>query len=301
MVEYLAGLLKEHYKVATLSRGYMRRTKGYLLAGPDSTALEIGDEPMQFHLKHPEISVAVGEVRNEAIPQLLYDVPSTQLIILDDAFQHRPIRAGLNILLTECTDLYVDDFFLPTGGLRDQKNSASRADIIVVTKCRPELSEQESRVIRQKLNPLPRQQVFFTSIQYGNPYHLVSRKPIHLHKEMEVLLVCGIANPEPLKKYLHDETQTYEACYYSDHHIFSVDDIREIRKRYDAMDAREKIIITTEKDAVRLLKYGDELADAPFFVLPIGVRFLFSGARNFNDLVVHFVQHFSQEDEQKPA
>jgi tetraacyldisaccharide 4'-kinase len=301
MVEYLAGLLKERYKVATLSRGYMRRTKGYLLAGAESTALEIGDEPMQFHLKHPEISVAVGEVRNEAIPQLLYDSPSTQLIILDDAFQHRPIRAGMNILLTECMDLYVDDFFLPTGDLRDQKSSASRADIIVVTKCRPELTEEESRVIREKLNPLPKQQLFFTSIQYGNPYHLVTLNPIHLHKEMEVLLVCGIANPEPLKKYLHDETLTYEACYYSDHHIFSIDDIREIRKRFEAMDAREKIIVTTEKDAVRLLKYGKELADAPFYVLPIGVRFLFSGARNFNELVVHFVQHFSQEDEQIPA
>jgi tetraacyldisaccharide 4'-kinase len=198
-------------------------------------------------------------------------------------------------------DLYVDDFFLPTGDLRDQKSSASRADIIVVTKCKPELSEQESRAIRERLNPLPSQQVFFTSIQYGNPYHLVHRNAIHLHKEMEVLLVCGIANPEPLKQYLHDETLTYEACYYSDHHIFSVDDIREIRKRFEAMDAREKIIVTTEKDAVRLLKYGNELGEAPFYVLPIGVRFLFSGARNFNDLVVHFVQHFSQGEAQRPA
>jgi tetraacyldisaccharide 4'-kinase len=294
MVEYLAGLLKEQYNVATLSRGYKRRTKGYLLASGSTTALEIGDEPMQFYLKHPEISVAVGESRTEAIPQLLYDRPSTEVIILDDAFQHRAIRAGLNILLTDCQNLYVDDFFLPTGDLRDQPGSAARADILVVTKCRPDLNEAEANRIRRALKPLANQEVFFTTIRYGQPYHIVNRENRPLHKNLEVLLVCGIANPEPLKNFLLEETNTYDACYYGDHHIFTIDDLREIRTRFEAMDAPEKMIITTEKDAVRLLKFGDELKDMPFYVLPIGVSFLFAQARRFNDLIVHFIRTFSQ-------
>jgi tetraacyldisaccharide 4'-kinase len=294
MVEYLVGLLKDQFKVATLSRGYMRRTKGYLLANNTTTALEIGDEPMQFYLKHPEVSVAVGEERIEAIPQLLFDRPDTEVIVLDDAFQHRSIQAGLNILLTDCQNLYTDDFFLPTGDLRDQIGSAARADILVVTKCKPGMNESEAARIKQELKPLPHQAVFFTSIRYGEPYHLVTHVNRPLNKNMEVLLVCGIANPDPLKKYLLEEANTYEACYYSDHHIFTIDDLREIRERYDSMDAKEKIIITTEKDAVRLVKFGDVLGDIPFYVLPINVSFLFSDVRRFNELIVHFIHTFKQ-------
>ncbi len=293
MVENLAGLLKDRYKVATLSRGYKRRTKGYILADENSTALEIGDEPMQFHLNHPEISVAVGEERIEAIPQLLFDRPETELIILDDAFQHRSIKAGLNIILTDYNNLYSRDFFLPTGDLRDQSSSAKRADIIIVTKCKPELNETEAISIRQELGILPHQHLFFTTIRYGSPYHLVTRKNITLNRQMEVLLVCGIANPEPLKKFLHEETLTYEACYYNDHHIFSIDDLNEIRTRFQQMDASEKVIITTEKDAVRLIKFGDELKDIPFYVLPISVSFLFSETKAFNNIISNFISRFN--------
>lgn len=294
MVENLAGLLKDRYRVATLSRGYKRRTKGYILADENSTALEIGDEPMQFHLNHPELSVAVGEERIEAVPQLLYDRPDTQVIILDDAFQHRAIIAGLNILLTDYNNLYSNDFFLPTGDLRDQPGSAKRADIIVVTKCKPELNETEAIQIRKELNLLPHQHLFFSTIRYGSPYHLVTRENKSIHKDMEVLLVCGIANPEPLKKYLHEETLTYETCYYNDHHIFSIDDLKEIRTRFNQINAAEKMIITTEKDAVRLVKFGDELKDMPFYVLPISVSFLFAETKRFNELIVNFIESFNK-------
>ena len=295
MVEYLIGLLKDQYRVATLSRGYMRRTKGYLLAGPETTALDIGDEPMQFHLKHPDISVAVGEERIEAIPQLLFDRPDTQVVVLDDAFQHRAITPGFNILLTDAENLYSDDFFLPTGDLRDQVGSAKRAQVIIVTKCKPGLSEKDAAFIRESLAPRDNQSVFFSAIRYGEPYHIVSRQNLQFNRQMEVLLVCGIANPEPLKKYLLDQVHTYDALYYTDHHIFSIDDLRDIRNRFQAMDAKEKIIITTEKDAVRLVKFGDELSDLPFYVLPIGVSFLFSEGQRFNDLVVHFIRTFGQD------
>jgi tetraacyldisaccharide 4'-kinase len=295
MVENLAGLLKDRFKVATLSRGYKRRTKGYILAAENSTALEIGDEPMQFHLNHPEIAVAVGEERIEAVPQLLFDRPDTEVIILDDAFQHRSIKAGLNIILTDYNNLYSRDFFLPTGDLRDQPSSAKRADIIVVTKCKPELNEAEAKSIREELGIMPHQHIFFSTIRYGSPYHLVTRENKFINRQMEILLVCGIANPEPLKKYIHEEALTYEACYYNDHHIFSIDDLDEIRLRFKNMDAREKMIITTEKDAVRLVKFGDDLRDIPFYVLPISVSFLFAETKIFNDLISNFIEGFNKQ------
>jgi tetraacyldisaccharide 4'-kinase len=296
MVEYLAGLLKDSYQVATLSRGYKRRTRGYILANQESTALEIGDEPMQFHLKHPEISVAVGEQRIEAIPQLLFDRPDTEVILLDDAFQHRAIRAGYSILLTDYNNLYTRDFFLPTGDLRDLQSSARRAEMIIVTKCPFGLPESEKRRIKTELEPLESQEVFFSTIRYGEPYHIISRGNMNLHKQMEVLLVCGIANPEPLKKYIQEEVYTYDAMYYGDHHIFSIDDLREITLRFSNMDAVEKIILTTEKDAVRLVKFRDELKDIPFYVLPIGVSFLFNETTRFNNIITNFIRDFRRKD-----
>jgi len=147
MTEYIVEILRSRFKIATLSRGYKRKTKGYVLAGENSTALDIGDEPMQFHIKFPDVAVAVGEERIVAIPQLLHDKPDLQAIILDDAFQHRTVQAGLNILLTEYNDLFTRDFFLPTGNLRDARASYKRAQLIVVTKCPPSLSEEEKEKI----------------------------------------------------------------------------------------------------------------------------------------------------------
>ena len=165
MVEYLVKNLRDNYKVATLSRGYKRKTAGYALATESSNALEIGDEPMQFHIKFPDVAVAVGEERMVAIPQLLHDRPDTAVIILDDAYQHRTVKAGLNILLTEYSNLYTEDWYLPTGDLRDERSSAKRADIIVVTKCPSTLSNDEKEAVRAEIAPLPHQQMFFSTIR----------------------------------------------------------------------------------------------------------------------------------------
>ena len=175
MVEFLVQRLNERFRVATLSRGYKRKTRGYALANDSTTALEIGDEPMQFHLKFPGVPVAVGESRQEAIAQLLHDRPETELIILDDAFQHRQVRAGLNILLTEKQRLYTRDFYLPAGTLRDQKKSAGRAQVLVVTKCEPALSREESMAIREELSPAKEQEIFFTTLVYGEITHIIDR------------------------------------------------------------------------------------------------------------------------------
>lgn len=295
MVEYLLVLLKEQFKVATLSRGYKRKTKGYALADDDTTALEIGDEPMQFHLKFPGVPVAVGEQRIEAIPQLLHDKPETQAIILDDAFQHRSIKAGLNILLTDYNNLFTRDFYLPTGDLRDLKSSYKRAEIIVVTKCKPDLSEEEKKKLVKEIAPLPQQHIFFTSIQYGSLYHIINNSVTRLDEDTEVLLVSGIASPRPLKKWLEEKSSSYLLLQYADHHIFTIDDLKDIRKRFENMGETKKIILTTEKDAVRLIKFRQAIEDLPLYVIPVQHHFLFNEADKFNKLITEFILNFKAQ------
>jgi tetraacyldisaccharide 4'-kinase len=294
MVEYLIDLLHTDYKIATLSRGYKRKTKGYLLANEKSTALDIGDESMQFLLKYPTIPIAVGEERLDAIPQLLHDKPNLDAIILDDAFQHRDIKPGLNIILTEYSNLYVHDFFFPTGDLRDQHSSMKRAEIIVITKCPTDLWENDKQKLLRTIKPLPHQRVFCTTITYGLPYHILNKDERTIKATDEVFLVCGIANPKPIKEYLHTHAYTYYQKNYSDHHIFSIDDLRDIKERYESIDATEKFVLTTEKDAVRLVKFADELAQIPIYVLPIKHKFLFNEGEEFNKLVISFINSISK-------
>jgi tetraacyldisaccharide 4'-kinase len=297
MVEYLVKQLKVNFKPATLSRGYKRKTKGYALANEKTTALDIGDEPMQFHLKFPDVPVAVGEERLVAIPQLLHDRPDTQVIILDDAFQHRSVTCGLNIVLTEFNNLYTRDWYLPTGDLRDEKRSMCRAQVIVVTKCPAGLAVKKKEDIEAEIRVFPAQEIFFSTIQYGAPYHLVTKKRYQLTQDVEVLLVTGIANPTPLKKWLAGNCKTYSELSYSDHHIFTIDDWREIQQRFRSITYINKIILTTEKDAVRLTKFEQELVGTPFYVLPIEMEFLFGGSERFIELVRHFIEQTVREPE----
>jgi tetraacyldisaccharide 4'-kinase len=294
MVEYLVDLLHAQFKVGTLSRGYKRKTKGYVLASKTTSALEIGDEPMQFHLKFPNVPVAVGEERLVGIPYLLQDHPDLQVIVLDDAFQHRTVKAGMNILLTDYSNLYCNDFFLPTGDLRDEWSSAKRAELIVVTKCPVDITEEKKQKIIRSLHPEPEQRVFFTCIEYGTPYHIFDATDEWiLTPRDEVLLVCGIANPKPLKDFLLNTVHTYYQQDYSDHHIFSIDDLNEIKEKFNEIPARDKLILTTEKDAVRFSKFTEELASIPMYVLPIRHRFLFEEGAHFNQLIVEYIQNFS--------
>jgi len=294
MVEFLVSNLHKNIKVAVLSRGYKRKTRGYALAHDKTTALEIGDEPMQFHIKFPDISVAVGEERIVAIPQLLHDKPDTEVILLDDAFQHRHVRAGLNIILTDYNNLFTRDWFLPTGDLRDEKRSYRRADLLVITKCPDHLSLEEKEDLKQEVSPLEHQHLFFSTIHYGLPYHIIGRNEITINESMEVLLVSGIANPAPLKSYLQEVSATYFEILYGDHHIFTIDDWREIVKRFNNIQASNKIILTTEKDAVRLIKFAQELKDLPVYVIPIAIQFLFNEEKQFNDMIMNYIKGFRQ-------
>jgi tetraacyldisaccharide 4'-kinase len=294
MVEYLLRLLKKDYKVATLSRGYKRKTKGFAIANEKTTALEIGDEPMQFHKKFPDVTVAVGEERLVAIPQLLHDSPDTEVIILDDAFQHRYVNAGLNILLTEYKNLFTRDLMIPAGDLRDVKTSKKRADIIVVTKCKADITEADKNNIIKEIKPNGLQKVFFTTITYANLYHLFSKQNLSLTPETDVLLVCGIANPTPIKEYLTKHVHMYDMLKFGDHHIFDSDDLAEIQKHFEKINATQKIILTTEKDGVRLHKFEAELKDYPIYVLPIEHTFMFNQEEEFNKIIKEFILSYKK-------
>lgn len=292
MVEYLVRLLKDEYKVATMSRGYKRKTKGFAIANENTTAIDIGDEPMQFYKKFPDITVAVAEERLVSIPQLLYEKPDTRVIILDDAFQHRQVKAGLNIILTEYRDLFTRDFILPAGNLRDLKSSYKRADIIIVTKCKSHLTEEERDKIVKEIKPLAHQKIFFTKIEYGSPYHLFTKEEKFLTPDTDILLVCGIANPKPIKEILNTYVATYDMIRYRDHHIFTTDDLKDIIDQFEKLDDGNKIILTTEKDGVRLAKFENELIDLPVYVFPIRHKILFGEEELFHEKVISFIETY---------
>jgi tetraacyldisaccharide 4'-kinase len=294
MVEYLVNTLSKKYRVATLSRGYKRKTKGFFIANENTKTYEIGDEPMQLHLKFPDVTVAVAEERIMGIPQVLNDKPGTEIIILDDAFQHREVNAGLNILLTDYNHLYTKDVLLPAGNLRDTKSSSKRAQIIIVTKCKDDLDSNERKKIIDEIKPLTEQKVFFTKITYNRPYHLFSKKEIVLERNMEVLLVCGIANPQKITEVLRESVSSFQIQQYKDHHDFHGNDIKEIMEHFSEIKNSEKIILTTEKDAVKLLQFQNVLNDLPIYVLPMQHQFLFHEGQDFDKELITFINSFQK-------
>jgi tetraacyldisaccharide 4'-kinase len=286
-IESLIRLLSAHYRIATLSRGYKRQSKGFVLADSKSTAAILGDEPYQFHQKFPNIQVAVDADRKNGIEELLstadtrgaaeQGVAKPEVILLDDAFQHRRVKAGFYILLTSYGDLFSDDFMLPTGNLREPKSGAKRADVIVVTKCPESISDNEMESIRKKLKA--KQPVFFSTIAYDDSVYsrdnIVTVDEIRNH---EKLLLAGIAKPEPFFAYLQGEND--QLIRFPDHHHFTAPDLITIKEK-----AQDKIIITTEKDYVRL---KGQLPAAQLFYLPIKTA-LVKDQSNFNQIILNYV------------
>ena len=296
MTEYLIRLLKTDYKVATLSRGYKRKTKGYAKANEHTTALEIGDEPMQFHEKFPDVVVAVAEERVVGIPQILYDHPETEVIILDDALQHRQVKAGFNILLTEYNNPFTDDHLFPAGNLRDVRSRGEAADIILVTKCPVGLSVESANKVTSELRQYSKAIIFFAALKYSEPRHLFTNEPAHLNNETDVLLLSGIANPEKLTEFLRETVGSYQMNQYRDHHIFTVDDLKTLKKDFNNIDSSNKIILTTEKDGVRLKKFRQEIGNLPVYVIPVEHHLLFEKQEEFNGLIIDFVRNFKEDE-----
>ncbi|MEM6722230.1 MAG: tetraacyldisaccharide 4'-kinase [Bacteroidota bacterium] len=266
MIEYLIRSLKDTHKVATLSRGYKRKTKGFLLADASTTAADIGDEPLQFYHKFKdEIQVAVEAERTVGIETLRNLEHAPEVILLDDAFQHRKVTAGFQILLTPFYDLYANDFMLPAGNLREPISGAKRADVIIVTKCPKEISAEAQTKIQQKLRPKANQEVFFTTIAYSKTVQSDTEEVLLTDwKGSEFILITGIANPKPLLEHLNDQALQYTHLKYADHYDFSESDIETIQQK-----AGNKKMLTTEKDFMRLQGSLENL-----YYLPIQVEFL---------------------------
>lgn len=289
-VEYLIRLLKQPFNIATLSRGYNRKTKGFLLAKADSTAADIGDEPMQFHQKYPGVTVCVGEERMLAVPQLLGDRPETQVILLDDAFQHRSIKPGLNIMVTDHSRLFTRDHVVPFGRLREGRKGYHRASCIIVSKCPPDLSEQQRQSIIREINPLPHQRVFFTALQYGQPYGLFTEEMPP--SSASILVACGIARPEPLVQHLLHQYANVHLLSFPDHYYYTQKDLDKMKLELEHLEGPQKFIFTTEKDAVRLHLLEERIKNMqlPFAVVPVEVKFLFDEAESFNSYIFDYVQ-----------
>lgn len=276
-IEYLIRLLSPNYKVATLSRGYKRKSEGFILAEAASTTEILGDEPFQYFKKFPDIQVAVDADRKNGIEQLLNQKSRPEIILLDDAFQHRKVKAGFYILLTAYEDLFCDDFMLPTGNLRESRNGAKRANLIIVTKCPLDITELEQQNIKNKLAvDLP---IYFSSIDYDDKvYNDTESLAVSDLKLTPKMLLAGIAKPKPFFDYL--QTDKDEVMTFSDHHHFSESDILNIKSQ-----AIDKIIVTTEKDFVRL---DAKILRKQLFYLPIKSKFL-SNQQSFDAIILNYV------------
>jgi tetraacyldisaccharide 4'-kinase len=294
MTEYLIRLLKNDHNLATLSRGYGRATKGFQLATATATATQVGDEPAQFKHKFQDITVAVCEKRVDGIEQLK---PNHDLIILDDAYQHRAVKPGLSILLFDYNGLDNPRVVLPAGDYREPFSGRWRADIIVITKCPADLDTAGQDKIITDLAPLPYQQVFFSAINYLEMQDL-SRNIVNIiiDSDTTVFLLTGIANANPLVNYIKNQTLHVIHHNYPDHHRFSLKNISKLADEFDACASQKKVIITTEKDAQRL---GEQellslVKKLPIMVIPIGVEFLNNQQQQFDQYVIEYVRKYRE-------
>lgn len=287
-VEYLVKLLHLKYKIVILSRGYGRKTKGFLVANQSANATTIGDEPMQFYQKFsPEVQITVGEKRVEALQKIFEIFPSTDIVILDDAFQHRAVKPNLNILLMDYNRPIYQDFTFPAGRLRERRRGASRAEILVVSKCPDDLSASAQSEIIQKISPYLTEKVlvFFSGIRYGAP-KLVNQN-IDFTFNQTLLLVSGIANPAPFEKYCKEQFKVKKHIIYKDHHHFTEQDFIHIVNEYNDIQDVDKSILMTEKDMVKFqtLLGKEQFKTIPFFYLPIEIYFLNQANKVFDDLI----------------
>ena len=290
-VEYLINLLRENYRVGTLSRGYGRKTKGFQLADNQSTYETIGDEPLQYFHKFPDVKIGVDEDRIHGVERLIIGKDTPDVILLDDAFQHRRIKAGFDLLLTEYQHLYCNDFLFPAGTLRDVKSAAKRADVIVVSKSPKVLTAEEKAQIIKKLRPKDGQKVFFSHLKYEPLKPLnETAKQFSANSTDSVLAFCGIANPKPFVEELEKHYKNVDFLQFADHHAYTENDVKAILKRFEDLCGEKKIIVTTEKDAARLTNspYFCQFETVPLYALPIAVRFL--EEEKFNEEILNYVR-----------
>jgi tetraacyldisaccharide 4'-kinase len=295
-VEYLIELLQPYIDVATLSRGYGRKSTGFVAVEPQHTALEVGDEPLQYKRKYQDVFVTVCESREAGISKIMQFRPQTNTILLDDAFQHRKVIPNLSLLLTDYASLYTRDWHLPAGRLRERASGAKRADVIVVTKCPPEMSVTEKEALIKELQPTDNQHIFFSFYDYPRPPYYIfdSRQAVDLENNIDVLLVTGIARSSYLIDAIKPKVNSLQVMDFADHHFFKNAEVAEIKRIFDGINSTRKIILTTEKDAVRLQHHADYLFQEkmPIFALPAKVNFLFGEKEKFDAYIKDFLLDF---------
>jgi tetraacyldisaccharide 4'-kinase len=295
-IEYLGKLLKDYLHVGILSRGYKRKTTGFLEVKSQMSAKECGDEPLQFKRKFGEdVVVAVGENRALAIPRLIGKHPHLQTLLLDDAFQHRSVKPFINILLTDYQRLFTNDFVLPSGRLREWPSSYERADLLIVTKCPDNLNKEAAEEIQLTLRPYPHQQLFFSTLSYDKPYYLFNRAyTLEPNPKLAVYLLSAIAHPHSLEKYVKENFSWKKSNFFIDHHYFTKMDIANVVKAFQWIKNENKIILTTEKDAMRLEEHKEYLLQnkIPIFVLPVQIRFLFDHEVAFQQTIKNQLLQF---------
>ena len=298
-VEYLIRLLHDKAKIAVLSRGYKRKSHGYILANESTTMPEIGDEPFQMHEKFSDIYVAVDAKRARGIENLQNDEASkdVDVVLLDDAFQHRYVKPGINILLVDYHRLIIYDKMLPAGRLREPLSGKNRADIVIITKCPKDLKPMEFRVLTKAMDLYPFQKLYFTSINYDTPKGVFEEKQIELDKlqDFHVLLLTGIASPKQMEHDLKPMTKDITNLSFGDHHSFKGKDIDRINDAFESIP-EPRIIITTEKDAVRLRETEGlyEKVKSNMYELPIKVSFMLDQQDNFNEKIISYVRKNSR-------
>ena len=298
-VEYLIRLMHDKAKIAVLSRGYKRKSHGYVLAEESTTMPEIGDEPFQMHQKFSDIYVAVDAKRARGIENLQNDeaTKDVDVVLLDDAFQHRYVKPGINILLVDYHRLIIYDKMLPAGRLREPLSGKNRADIVIITKCPKDLKPMEFRVLTKAMDLYPFQKLYFTSIDYDTPKGVFEEKQIELDKlqDYHVLLLTGIASPKQMEHDLKPMTKDITNLSFGDHHSFKGKDIDRINDAFESMP-EPRIIITTEKDAVRLRETEGlyEKVKSNMYELPIKVSFMLDQQDNFNEKIISYVRKNSR-------
>lgn len=296
-VEYLVNLLKDKYEVATLSRGYKRKTKGFRLVEKESLVREVGDEPLQIKNKFPEATVSVCENRVAGVEKLLEpaDEKTPDVVLLDDAFQHRRISPGINILLIDYNRQIKNDSLLPVGRLREGIYQMRRANILIFTKCPEEVTPIMRRILMNDVNLLPYQSLYFTRLVYGTLQPVFEAPEIKEENYRDVachmLVVTGIASPKQMHSFIRKMGTHMEILDFPDHHAYGPDDIREIEKRFNEIKSERKLIVTTEKDAMRFKdidELSDELKNAMYY-LPVQIDFLEEEKKSFNKKILNYV------------
>jgi tetraacyldisaccharide 4'-kinase len=297
--EYIAGLLRSDFRVATLSRGYKRDTRDFRIASPSSPISEIGDEPMQIFRKFPDVLVTVDRDRVHGVKKILERNPDTDVVILDDGFQHRRITPGYSILLSDYERLFIRDEMLPFGNLRESKVNMRRADIILITKSPGNMSPIQRRLIVKEIDKAPYQNLYFTSFVYKAPVPLfegnnpgIPDPELSGPENCGIVLITGIANPQPLKDYLQVRFSEIIHLNFPDHHNFKEKDINSIINAYNELNSPVKYVFTTEKDAVRLREFSnfEEPVRSAFFYIPVDIHFLNNDKDEFDNLIVDYVR-----------